>query len=206
MTRRSRQYFFLVLLLLTLPLLTAAAVYRFTFSNPSVGSLRAEFVLEYFSAADCAPCKAFEIEALPGLQSSIRSGQVRVVFRGLPVDEQWRDYSLRLFCLQEHDQYLDRRRAAKSSPSFDWGTLPTLTGRQKARHDQCLQYSAVDEVQQHNKLDFDRRGFHGTPAFTLSYVDTSGVNQSHFSGFATVQRLQSRMQSLQPITPPLASR
>jgi len=62
---------------------SSASDYQFTYTNPSVGSFAAEYVLEYFSLVDCGPCRRFELDSLSGLIERAESGSLRNVFRDL---------------------------------------------------------------------------------------------------------------------------
>jgi len=196
MTRISRTTLLLSALPLAVPLLTAAATFQFTFTNPAIGSNRALFVLEYFSMAECSPCRRFELSTLPSIQSLLDQGELRIVFRDLPSEPSSLPFSRQLFCLQEYSDFLDRRLQAKRSEAFDWGSLPRLSGLHKARHEQCLNQPAADAVHAVNQSDFDKRQLTGTPAFSLSYVHQDGVAQTHWSGPTSTIRLQSQLHQL----------
>ena len=178
------QWLLVLAILCAVPFLVANAEYRFTFDNPTDGRSTAPFVLEYFSLVECVECRRFESEDLVALEPLIATGQIRVVYRDMPslIDAK---LSTRLFCLQEYDHYSELRREAKLDPNFDWTSLAHLTGRSKARFEQCLETDAAGDVQRHNRADFMSRGLMGTPAFTLVYTDARQATRTSWSGRTT---------------------
>ena len=195
MTRRTTSLLMIVALLCVVPLLLANANYRFTFDNPSVGEMRAPFTLEYFSMTECPSCREFEKADIASLEPLIESGQLRIIYRDLPSFSH-HEMGLRLFCLQEYDDYLGYRRAAKVDPDFTWHTLPVLHGRAMARHQQCLTTEAAPAIHRHNRIAFDRRGFEATPAFTLVFAADRKAIRTHWTGRPSVPAFFQTMNAL----------
>ncbi|TVS17084.1 MAG: hypothetical protein EA417_07795 [Gammaproteobacteria bacterium] len=153
---------------------SASPEYRFTFSNPAIGSQDAPWVLEYFSAPDCAPCLRFEQDDLADLLPQVASGRLRIVFRDLPASLTDANLARRLFCLQElpqsPDQLIENRLQLKSTAGE--ASLPSpLPGRSAARWQACISGLEADEIALHNLEIFSSRGFHATPSFVLVASD-----------------------------------
>jgi len=184
----------LLLLLVALPLL-ADDGYRFTFDNPSVGSADAPFVIEYFSAVDCSPCRFFESNHLQQLLDQVDQGSVRIVFRDIaPATPSLHD-AIRLFCLQEFPDFLSRRIAEKrlgqAAPP-----LPDLRNKARARYSSCLKDVQPAQIMTHNREAFDRLGFVGTPSFTLSARHYGAVITRRFARPTDPQQLIDAMHDM----------
>ena len=176
----------LLALLCAVPLLLA---YRFTFDNPSIGKRNAPFTLEYFSTSECPTCLQFESVDLKHLNSMVVAGNLRLIFRDLPGSAEKQDHDRRLFCLQEHEDYVALRRTVKVEHSFDWTSLPPLAGRARSRYEECLSTPASDAILSHNKRDFEDRGFVATPSFTLVMTSGRETSLTSWSGRPSVPAL-----------------
>lgn len=197
MTKRASTLVLLAVILAAVPLLLAAEIYRFTYDNPSIGAADAPFTLEYFSMPGCSSCLEFEKTDIEMLQPLIQSGELRMIYRDLPVIDDRDGGSRKLFCLQEHGDYRTHRRAAKLDSAFEWSTLPPLSGRAKARHQECLESQAPITVQSHNQADFTRRGFAATPAFTLVFAENQKAAKAHWTGRPSALAFMQAMETLQ---------
>lgn len=182
MTRPAPRIAIIVFVVLVVPLLLAVNGYRFTFDNPSVGDVHAPYTLEYFSMASCDGCRDFETVDLLQLEPLISGGELRLIFRDLPAPAPFEELSRNIFCLQTFDDFAELRRSAKSDRDFKWDNLPVLHGRARAQHEQCVTDTAAGAIHRHNQTDFQRRGFPGTPAFTLVYVAAGKTASTHWAG------------------------
>lgn len=182
MTRPVPRIAIIVFVLLVLPLLMAVNGYRFTFDNPSVGDARAPYTLEYFSMATCEGCRTFETVDLMQLEPLISGGELRLIFRDLAAPPPFEELSRNIFCLQTFDDFAELRRSAKANRDFNWDDLPVLHGRARAEHEQCVTDTAAVSIHRHNQSDFERRGFPGTPAFTLVYAAAGKSASTHWAG------------------------
>lgn len=152
-------------------LANSAEDYAFTYDNPMVGSVEAQYRLEYFSSTTCASCLTFERAHLGDLSPLIEGATLRVVFRDLPNGDVNSDLAVTQFCLQEFPDYLVRRVAFKANPDHV-RSLPSLRGLAAERHNECLDSPFVQSITSHNFDDFERAGFRGTPSFILTDVRT----------------------------------
>jgi len=183
-------------LLLVVPLLTAASDYRFTYTNPSIGSRTAPFVLEYFSLVDCAPCLRFELETLQTIMPLVDDGRLRIVFRDIFPHDDVLGSGLELFCLQEYPDYLQRRQSAKKHQVFVANPEPALPRKARARYESCLETKAGVPILTYNQESFDRRQLHGTPSFSLLLSHRTGTVVRNWSGSITASDLNTAMGDL----------
>jgi len=156
-------------LIVALP--AVARDYSFTYDNPSVGSVTAQYRLEYFSSASCTTCYDFERNHLRDLSHLIDDGELRVVFRDLPNDRLGSDRAVTQFCLQEYPDYVKQRVALKTE-QIGLAVLPELRGLAVARYAHCARSPFVQSIATHNFEDFERAGFKGTPSFVLTNIRT----------------------------------
>lgn len=178
---------------------SAQSPYRFTFSNPAMGSPHATAVLEYFSLVDCAPCRQFELVELPALLPLVEAGRLRIVFRDLPPADADVDAALHLFCLQETENFLTARLDAKRTGEY--ALTLKLRDRRKARWDECREGVAATRIAAHNMEAFDRHAFVGTPAFTLSLNNQPAAGQRIWSGRTSSQFIHDAITTLPaPVT------
>jgi len=173
---------------------SSASDYQFTYTNPSVGSFAAEYVLEYFSLVDCVPCRRFELDSLSGLIERAESGSLRIVFRDLLPGADSMSESRALFCLQEYPNYLERRLSLKMGRNHPQTHSNALNGLSLARYRACFESDQVPSILSHNLSVFDDLGFTATPAFVLSVSRPSSFRIASFVGSISLADIDSALE------------
>jgi protein-disulfide isomerase len=146
---------------------------------PELGSSKAALTLIEFADYECPFCIRHFAETMPRLEEQfIRSGQVRYVFRDLPIDE-LHPGAMRAHeaahCAAEQGKFWELHRRLFGEPGSHGDEAlarrASEAGLDGAAFDGCLSTGRTTSVVRKNVATAAALGAHGTPSFFLGVAE-----------------------------------